>query len=315
MTRNGTTVLNIVGYGRSGSTLLDLVLGQLPGFTSVGELTFLWERGVIGNQLCGCGEPFGDCRFWQDVGGEAFGGWERVDAAAMLSLKRSVERQRLIPLMAAPRVARRYQARLGTYADVLRTVYEAVRTVAGARVVVDSSKLPSNAFLLRRVPGLDVRYAHLVRDSRGVAFSWQRRVVRPEITGSTTYMPRYGALRASAEWAFHNLLLHSLGGRRALLTYENLVRDPRRNVASVLEQLGLPAADHDLAFIGPDSVDLEPTHSVAGNPMRFVHGPVELRLDEDWRAGMRPGSRRLVSALTWPLLGRYGYLTRSESGA
>jgi len=315
MTRGGTKVLNIVGYGRSGSTLLDLVLGQLPGFTSVGELNFLWERGVLGNQLCGCGKPFGECRFWQDVGEEAFGGWERVDAAAMLALRRSVERQRLIPLMAAPSVSREYQARFRTYADVVRVVVEAVGTVSGARVVVDSSKLPSTAFLLRRVPGLDVRYAHLVRDSRGVAFSWQKRVVRPEITASTTYMPTYGTLRASAEWVFHNLLLHTLGGRRALLTYESLVRDPRRSVASLLEQLGLSAADADLAFIGPGSVELEPTHSVAGNPMRFVSGPVELRLDEEWRTAMSPGSRRLVSALTWPLLGRYGYLTRSESRA
>ena len=37
-------VLYVGGWGRSGSTLLDLALGQIPGFVSVGELRYLWER-------------------------------------------------------------------------------------------------------------------------------------------------------------------------------------------------------------------------------------------------------------------------------
>ena len=51
---NPTTVLYVAGAGRSGSTLLDNLLGQIPGFFSAGELRYVWERGLIdGRQLPG----------------------------------------------------------------------------------------------------------------------------------------------------------------------------------------------------------------------------------------------------------------------
>lgn len=43
-------VLYIAGWGRSGSTILDNVLGQVEGFFSGGELSYLWERGLSENR-------------------------------------------------------------------------------------------------------------------------------------------------------------------------------------------------------------------------------------------------------------------------
>ena len=61
-------VLYIGGFGRSGSTLVERILGQLPGFCSAGEIVFLWQRGLIDGQLCGCGVPVPECEFWSRVG-------------------------------------------------------------------------------------------------------------------------------------------------------------------------------------------------------------------------------------------------------
>src|SRR5205823_1051409 len=47
-------VLYIAGPGRSGSTVLDQVLGELPGFVSTGELQALWQRGLVERRPCGC---------------------------------------------------------------------------------------------------------------------------------------------------------------------------------------------------------------------------------------------------------------------
>jgi hypothetical protein len=63
-----TRVAYIAGAGRSGSTLLAMLLGALPGCVSIGELRHMWRRGIQLNQRCGCGEPFWDCPFWSDVG-------------------------------------------------------------------------------------------------------------------------------------------------------------------------------------------------------------------------------------------------------
>jgi len=42
-------------------------------------------------------------------------------------------------------------------------------------------------------------------------------------------------------------------------------------------------------------------HTVAGNPDRLRHGPVKLRLDDEWVAKMRRRDRVMVTALTAPV--------------
>ena len=48
-------------------------------------------------------------------------------------------------------------------------------------------------------------------------------------------------------------------------------------------------------------------HTAEGNPMRFVSGELELRADDAWRRQMPSRDRRVVTALTLPLLAAYGY--------
>ena len=60
-------VVCIAGVGRSGSTLLDRILGSLPGAVSLNELRPLWRNGFINNRPCACGASFNDCEFWSEV--------------------------------------------------------------------------------------------------------------------------------------------------------------------------------------------------------------------------------------------------------
>jgi hypothetical protein len=304
-------VAYIGGAGRSGSTLLDRMLGQIDGFCAVGELVHLWERGVADNQLCGCGHRFHDCPFWVRVGAEAFGGWKTVDATEILALNRRVNRHRFIPLIVAPTLSGSFERAATAYGDIQERLYRAIRRVSGCRTVVDSSKDVPYPFLLSGMQGVQVSVVHLVRDSRGVAHSWRKRVMRPEVAGSTTFMPRYPPVRTAAEWTIDNLLCEFLGARgipRHFVRYEALVENPRRSVGRIVRFLGESGSDEDLGFIVPDHVVLRPTHSVAGNPMRFRQGHVPVRIDEAWRNHMPTTDQVLVTAITWPLLARYGYL-------
>ena len=135
---DGVPVLFIGGLGRSGSTLVDRILGQTPGVCSVGELVFLWERGLVADERCGCGETFSACPFWTEVGIRSFGGWDRIDPAVMLQRQRAVDRNRFIPLMRLPRASTTYRRRLRSYGEALRRVYASVAAISGAALVVDS---------------------------------------------------------------------------------------------------------------------------------------------------------------------------------
>ncbi len=316
--RSPLPVLFIGGMGRSGSTLLERLLGQLPGVVAVGELVHLQQRGMIDDEACGCGRPFADCGFWSEVGRRAFGGWERV--ADWRALQHRVDRKRYTLALALPLLPR-YRRDLRRHADRLAAVYRSVAEVAGARVVVDSSKHASTAMLLHHVPGIRPVVVHLVRDSRGVAYSWSRQVVRPE-TPDGELMVRYGPWSAAEQYVQHNLvfdLLRLVGTPRELVRYEDVVADPGGTLRRILAGAGLPdPGDEGLAFIGRERdgaavVDLAADHSVAGNPMRFRTGEVALRRDDRWRREMPAPARRLVTAVTAPLLLRYRYL--GSSGA
>ncbi len=305
-----TQVLYVGGWGRSGSTLLASMLDHLPGYVSVGELRYVWQGGADANELCSCGKPFAECEFWQAVGERAFGGWDAVDVREVLELEATVLRHRNLPALIAPGLVPGYADRLRRYCDLTERLYAAIAEVAGARVVVDSTKNPPYAYFLRRVAGLDLRIVHLVRDSRGVVFSWMKKMVRPEITDGEVLFDEFSPGKAAVRWTECNLafeLLRRLRTPTQRVRYESLAADPAGQLRRVLDRFD--PGDHDLSFLEGGEVEVGgDQHSVRGNPLRFAHGRQHVRVDDAWRTQMRVGTRRLVTAVTWPLLLTYGYL-------
>ncbi|MEO3872498.1 sulfotransferase [Nonomuraea sp. B12E4] len=285
-------VIYLGGLGRSGTTLLERLLGELPGVVALGEVTHLWERGVISEELCGCGVAFPACAFWRQVGERAFGGWTRPLAERVLELRRRVDRTRRIGRIAHPDLAE--------YARIHRLLYDAV----DAPVVIDSSKHASLACCLL-ASGMDLRIIHVVRDPRAVAHSWGRTVRRPE---DGRPMTRWGPARTAIHWTAQNAaieLLHGRGGRVIRIRYEDLVAAPEDMLVALARLLGL--AEPERPFLDGRTAWLGPSHTASGNPMRFHLGRVELRRDDSWVSGLPRRDRRVVDALTWPLRARYGY--------
>jgi hypothetical protein len=311
-------VLYVAGAGRSGSTVLANLLGEVPGFVSVGEVRFLWERGLVEGRLCGCGVAVPSCPFWSRVLAGAFGREDAVDPREMMRLERLGTRARHVPAMVRSRsgaAARAHLARMGPNADRLARLYRAIRSVSRARVVVDSSKLPGYGFVLGLLPEVDLRVVHLVRDPRATAFSWSRVKDQPD-RGAPGVMRRKTPPTAAALWTAGNAAADALwSGRPATLRlrYEDFVAAPGAALTRVLELAGEPDAASPL--IGERTVELGVHHTVAGNPDRLRTGRVELRADREWRGRMRARDRALVTALTWPLLLRYGYLGEADDGS
>jgi hypothetical protein len=303
-------VTYIGGSQRSGSSLLDRMLGQLPHHLSAGEIVHLWVRGLSSNELCGCGAAFLDCPFWTEVGRVAFGGWVQVRVDDVTRLQRRVDRNRYIIFMLVPKLWPRFERDLRAYAAILERLFGAIGAVAEGATIVDSSKHASTAFLLRRVGGLRLRMVHLVRDSRGVAFSLLKEVPRPEVRMGEEFMHRASPWRSALEWAAFNALFHvlrSTGATVVRVRYEDLVRRPRETLQRIGELEEQDILPSDLAFIEAKGVTLGVDHMVAGNPMRFRHGTFELRLDDAWRRSMRRDQRFVTTLLTWPQLMLYRY--------
>jgi hypothetical protein len=307
-TADRLTVLFVGGLGRSGSTLINRMLGQLPGFVSVGEVREVWERGFLRNHLCGCGQPFRQCPFWTAVTANAFGDLSPAGAERVLRLKDVWDRHRFAPLFVLPRLRPpAHRAAIREYAACLGALLRAIAEVARARVIVDSSKTPAHLVALAELGNVDVHVLHLIRDPRAVAHSWRRTLRRPDAHAAEEYFPRLHPARTALLWAGINVLLWwqrlSVRSYRRL-RYEDLVRDPAP-LAEVVGALGEPVSSLPDGWKG--DVHLDVHHNIAGNPVKFQTGTIPLRLDAQWEREMPVGARLLVGAITWPLLVAYGY--------
>ncbi len=66
-------IIYISGLGHSGSTILDMSLGTLPGVTGLGEVKSLLDprtRNVHYASYCSCGKKATECEFWKKLPGE-----------------------------------------------------------------------------------------------------------------------------------------------------------------------------------------------------------------------------------------------------
>jgi hypothetical protein len=301
-------ILYIAGSGRSGSTLLERILGQIDGCVSVGELRHLWRRDPA-EELCGCGLLLSDCDFWNRVLNNVFGSQSLPDFDEIYTLQKKVDRIRYIPQMLGIYRGMTYSDNSAAYKSILESLYSAIHDATGSRVIIDSSKDISTLFYLMTLPKMRVRIVHMIRDSRAVAFSWMRKKVRSHVKDNISYMSVYSPYKSAADWAYRNLLTE-LARKKAYdyfqLRYEDLLSQPRNTVAQLASFIGLEGVD--LSFVSHHSITLtQDTHTAAGNPMRFQKENVSLHLDDAWQGEIKPLDKVIVTAMTWPLLLRYGY--------
>jgi hypothetical protein len=297
-------VLYIAGWGRSGTTILDNVLGSYPTVFSVGELYFLWRRGLGQNRHCGCGEPLPSCPLWREVLDLAYQGRELHPSETDKRLQNSVR------IRHTHRLAHgRLDEDAARYRDELGRIYAALATVTGAELIVDSSKVPSGAAVAAQIDGVDAYLLQMVRDPRAVAYSWMRPKLQPD-RSVPTQMVRHNAADSGVSWVAWNLLIENVAhvsyrDRYLRLRYEDFIADPQAAMSGVLDFVGVPSLG--TPFLDASTVDLARNHTVSGNPSRFSIGEVSLRPDDAWRCKQSRRARFVSTAATLPLLHRYGY--------
>ena len=324
-------VLKITGLGRSGSTILDVVLGNHPDIESVGEASNLIRNGWISREslrgipkdrlrrpICTCGKrldvlyvdtPDEACPFWASVRRE----WlERADGESIESyprLQNDFELKRRWPRLLYER--RRPSAPLRSYARLTRTFFESIRAVSGKPVIVDSTMVPIRTLALGMVPGIDLYVVHLVRDGRGVITSHRKRFEEdPQASIKTAVGRRVLYLASVVRWIVRNLasewVCARLGPKRTTrLRYEDFVADPR----AALERIGslLEVDLSDVANAASAGKPMQAGHNIGGNRTK-KSGVITLRPDaEEWRSALSPAERRLSWVLMGRLMRRYGY--------
>jgi hypothetical protein len=300
-----TRVVFVGGYGRSGSTIIDLLLNRVPDVVAVGEFRHLFGRALGDNELCSCSKPFRDCPFWGKVLSEAFP--EGVDRERIQQAVKNTNRLVRLPFLRWPAIMTpRMREDTQIYQDTFSAAYAAVAKVSGAAVVVDSTKYPVHGWFLRLLPTIELAVMLLVRDPRAVAFSWERRRLRPEIHWEKREMPRYNVIRSAFAWNLSNDItacLRKFVSDYRVQRYEDFVASPNKE----LEEIASFALGKKVEI--PNNLfEKQPhmPHTIAGNPVRIGSEQVRVRDDDEWKA-MPAYKRAAVTAVCFVGMLRYRY--------
>jgi hypothetical protein len=300
----------VMGRGHSGSTILDILLGNAAVIESVGELVAGFANA---HHVCSCGATLGDCTFWGRVRAhvESAG----IDYWALARASR--EQAHVSRLLAVAWARPGFKPDLDQLARGTAVLAEAIRSAAGKPHLLDSGKEPTRAlFLLKFLP--EARVIHLVRDPRGVLASYYWRIARGEAVPflrrpyrAKRLAPLFPLLQA-ASWTVGNLIGEAIAwavpGRVLRLRYEDLRDCPVETVTWLGRELGLPLGDvaERLARGGEFAVG----HNVGGNRIRH-EGAVRFDPSKERRNTCPSGWIRAALLLCWPLMPRYGYQLRS----
>lgn len=285
----------ICSAARSGSTLLDMLIGGHPRAVSLGEFSFLGKALSLG-QECSCGTQVADCPAWSpvieriarergvDLRRQPYALWQWDTRAGTLidrhqqtraylfgSKIRSLVCDLRFGLPPGHGLRLPLPARLARGCDNTDYLFDAVAAQWDKDVLVDSSKNVHKALAhYERAPDR-TRIIFLTRDGRGVFYSRRNSGFSRE--RSMQAWDRYNrrALRLLPARVKPEHLLQ--------LKYEELVADVPGTLARICALLGL---DNDPAMLDLNAGE---RHLFNGNDTRFARER-GIRRDERWRTGL-----------------------------
>lgn len=305
----------ICSAGHSGSTLLDMVLGSHSKVESLGEISFLAQNISI-NLRCSCGVPIKECAVWREVTAR-LGARLGVDlmktpyalnmgshARAFVTIDRSYQTPWFLARRRFLLGLSYLQLRFGWkfLEPLLRSikhgvgnnflVYDTVREVTGAAMVVDSSKSYLKAVELHRQNPRDVRILLLTRDGRGVMYSNMKRK-RSRAESVAGWVNQYAR-------ALPLLRRHVDPAHVFQVKYEDLAADPSSEMRRICDYLGLQFEPGMLDFAAVTH------HSTDGNDMRFSRHS-EIRIDMKWKQALTAADLRYFERRAGALNNELGY--------
>lgn len=252
----------IIGQGHSGSTLLDSILDMHTSVIGVGEL-FRYKRAVLRGELCGCGKSVSECSFWRCVlnnaGEVSMPLVYQTTGDFLRNTNKYVSMEQGTPALVHTQ----------NFFDEHVRMYDAIRFCAKKTIIVDSSKSPDKAALLINHGMKNVRIIHLVRDGRGVAYSYVKKTGKP-------------FLQFAREWFMTNVKVLIVHRRYPdvpylRIQYARLAAHPEETIRQLVSWYGASFEEHMLSFRE------KPHHQIGGNVKLKKKTDDTIRFDDAWK--------------------------------
>lgn len=301
-------LIYIAGYGRSGSTLLDIILGSHPSILGLGELRHFFKYYRKATALCSCGEPLTRCHFWGPIYNDfesSFGkDFKKYNAIqdTIEGIRFSTKRPDIKNLN---ELERQYQ---GQICHLLGCILR--NSPSPPLYLIDSSKSAYSSAMrpqaLKNICGIPLSIIHLTRHPRAVVYSVKRAAKRNFGNGmrSALTLP---ALRGWVGWLSANSMAEKLSNfgnptHYLRVKYEEIVNETDRFLGKMEEFLKLDFSQIKVKI--KEGRLTNHSHLISGNRMRFQK---EIYLKEDLEWQNEKSRSRLWALLMSRSIKKYGY--------
>jgi hypothetical protein len=308
-------ILYVLSDNRSGSTLLDQLLGAHPDVVSVGELHWLSayvrkDRTLynpVHPLVCACGQAVMDCSFWASVQEAAnrpldsfrlkprFFRWQGAGSEGN-SFR---ERMARLPMRMIKRHPYFYKNPVGhkivdgpTLARDSIALSNAILRASGRKIIVDSSKSALKFWSVYRQQPDNTKAVILVRDYRAVVYSKMKR-------GQSLEGAALGWRRKMEQIDFFTSGVAD--DRCHRLNFESLCADPTTELTALCAFLGIDF-DNKMLSRPADNV-----HHIGGSPSKFDPGKRAISLDKRYEKAFDQDALNRMRDLVGDVADSWGY--------
>lgn len=297
------TIIYIAGYGRSGSTLLDVIFGSHAQIIGVGELAKIFECIDEPTSTCSCGENVFNCSFWGGITKHLLSSKNAKQTNQDGTIQKACEEWTNFSLLFNVK-----KKKYDRYKTLITNLFDYIFKISDKEFIVDSSK---NAYTsawrplaLKKICGYDVKMIHLIRNGKGV--------INSKIKGDNSEMRKgiyrkkpLAAYEGLIGWIFSNIIVIITrtffpSDAYHLMKYEDLVRDPEKELIKAGSFIGLDFKEtiNLISKMKPIQVG----HLVFGNRLAFNNNKILINNDSIKKVSLPIHLNILYYLTGWPLM-------------
>ena len=249
----------ITGSGKSGSTLLDIILGDTENAFSIGELNHLFREGLIEKEYCTCKSIIKDCEIWKEV----LDRWNKDSKLSKNAYRKTQifyeSKKQLIKLK---QELKNPSIKFSDFLHDTKLLYIIISKVTNCDILIDSSKSTTRALILDKIFSKnELVIVHLIKRFSHVLNS-NKKIVKKDIKQGIEFSR--DKRRASYVfyflkiWLLENLIIYKyLNKKRKVIPFEKYINHTNDIVDMVFGRVENKKNTYN------------PKHMMAGNHMRM----------------------------------------------
>lgn len=273
-----TSIIYLLGAGRSGTTLLAAVLNSHLKITTIGEMHQFFEH-LEQDKKCSCGAKLDECSFWSDVVSKL--NFSKKEISVNVKTQEQKENHsNIFKLLFTKQLD-------NEYLNIQNSIFELIQKHTKTEWLLDSSKYIARYLLLKKGKKANIKGIYIVRDVRGVINSFNKQVQTPKNPLSTilyySFVNFFGQITC---WLNKDILK---------IRYEDFASTPEEVTNSIYQHIFENPERNSLSNV------FEMPHIIGGNRMKESTS-ISIKKDENWKQDISRTKQIAYYILAFPFM-------------